>query len=278
MGPSADSKRITIKMLDDQLGIPCDIESNSAGLAVSKMAQDFGIRERLELEVRKGVPAGYGLGSSAASAAAAVMAFNSLFGLKLDKNKLVKYAAEGEMASAGVRHYDNVSASLLGGFVISSGAGLSRQFIRMEPPKDLVLVVAIPLSMKVPSRKTEAARSVLPKHVPLHDVVLNISSASTIVAGFAKKDVEMIARGIDDVIVEPARKHLIPGYENVKKSALGAGALAVAISGAGPSMISFLRTKGKSLKIASAMKDGFKSSGLMSRAFVCRPSGGARTL
>jgi homoserine kinase len=267
--------RITIKNSDQ--AIPSMPESNSAGLVVKKMMQDFEISDSTEIEVTKGVPSGYGVGSSAASAAAAAMAFNALYDLRIDRNRLVEYAAEGEVASAGTKHYDNVSASLLGGFVICRVASDRMQFIRLEPPEDLVLVVAVPC-LEVPKKKTEVARSVLPKMVPLKDVVHNISGAATIVAGFALKDVETITRGIDDVIIESARKHLIPGYDSVKQNAISAGALAVTISGAGPSMIAFLKTNKNAKTVAAAMANGFKEAGVESRTFVCRASKGARLL
>nr|MDQ3561475.1 homoserine kinase [Thermoproteota archaeon] len=264
-----DGGRITIKNSDQ--AIPSMPESNSAGLVVKKMMQDFEISDSTEIEVTKGVPSGYGVGSSAASAAAAAMAFNALYDLRIDRNRLVEYAAEGEVASAGTKHYDNVSASLLGGFVICRVASDRMQFIRLEPPEDLVLVVAVPC-LEVPKKKTEVARSVLPKMVPLKDVVHNISGAATIVAGFALKDVETITRGIDDVIIESARKHLIPGYDSVKQNAISAGALAVTISGAGPSMIAFLKTNKNAKMVAVAMANGFKEAGIESRTFVCRAS------
>ena len=267
--------RISIKNSDQ--AIPSTPESNSAGLVAKKMMQDFGISYNTEIEVTKGVPSGYGVGSSAASAAAAAMAFNTLYDLKIDKNRLVEYAAEGEVASAGTKHYDNVSASLLGGFVVCSIASDRLQFTRLEPPKDLVLVIAVPW-LEVPKKKTEVARSVLPKVVPLKDVVHNISGAATIVAGFALKDVETITKGIDDAIIEPARKHLIPGYDSVKQNAISAGALAVTISGAGPSMIAFLKTSKNAKTVAAAMVKGFKETGIESRTFVCRASKGARLL
>ena len=267
--------RISIKNSDQ--AIPSTPESNSAGLVAKKMMQDFGISYNTEIEVTKGVPSGYGVGSSAASAAAAAMAFNILYDLKIDKKRLVEYAAEGEVASAGVKHYDNVSASLLGGFVVCRIASDRLQFTRLEPPKDLVLVIAVPW-LEVPKKKTEVARSVLPKVVPLKDVVHNISGAATIVAGFALKDVETITKGIDDAIIEPARKHLIPGYDSVKQNAISAGALAVTISGAGPSMIAFLKTSKNAKTVAAAMVKGFKETGIESRTFVCRASKGARLL
>jgi homoserine kinase len=216
------------------------------------------------------------MGSSGASAAAAAMAFNRLFELGMRKSDLVRFAVEGELASAGAKHYDNVSPSLLGGFVIVRTSPELR-FIRVSPPRDLVLVVAFPM-MDVPRKKTEFARGVLPKQVPLESVVHNVSNASTIVAGVFSRDVEMIAQGVHDIIVEPARKHLIPGYEAVRRRAIDAGALAVTISGAGPSMVSFLKTGKNGKRIAQAMAEGFKEARLESRTFVCRPSAGARVI
>jgi homoserine kinase len=266
---SAGSRKITIKNSDRAL--PTVAKSNSASLVVKRMMCDFEIDNNVEIQITKGVPAGYGIGSSAASAVAAALAFDSLYNLKVDKNRLVEYAAEGEIASAGTKHYDNVSASLLGGFVIAH----ERQFIRIEPPKDLFLVVAIPISMEVPKKKTQIARSVLPKKVPLKSMVHNIAGAATIVAGFALKDVETLAKGIDDIIVEPARKHLIPGYSSVRQNALSAGALAITISGAGPSMIAFLKTRKSANKVADGMAKGFEGAGIKSKTIVCRPSNGA---
>jgi homoserine kinase len=270
-----DGPRISIQISDNRDQVPVAVESNSAGLVVSRMLRDFQISDFLTVEIKKGVPAGYGVGSSAASAAAAAIAMKSLYNLRIPKDSLVDYAAEGEIASAGTKHYDNVSASLLGGFVVSSVARGDRTYIRLEPPRDLVVVVAIPISMKVPAKKTEVARAVLPRDVPLGSVVHNISSASTIVAGFALKDVSLIARGIDDVIVEPARKGLIPGYDEVKRRALDAGALAFTISGAGPSVIAFANSARRSRNIADSMKGGFRSAGIESKTLICRASKGA---
>jgi homoserine kinase len=279
-------RQITIKMSDEKSGkqggevggiiIPTNPEDNSAGLVVKRMAEDFRIDYDLDINILKKVPAGFGMGSSAASAAAAAVAFDKLFDLKIEKTKLVEYAAEGEVASAGTKHYDNVSGSLLGGFVIVRTSP-KLEFIRIEPPKDLVLVIAIPL-IRVPKRKTEVARSVLPTQVPLKSVVHNVSNASTIVAGFMSKDIEMIAKGIDDVIVEPARKHLIPGYDEVKRKATKAGALAVTISGAGPSIISFLKSNKNGKKIAAAMAAGFNEAKIESRTVICHSSTGAKVV
>jgi homoserine kinase len=284
-------KQITIKMSDEversskgiegreegeKITIPSNPEDNSAGLVVKRMAEDFHIDYDLDIHIQKKVPAGFGMGSSAASAAAAAVAFDNLFDLKIDKTKLVEYAAEGEVASAGTKHYDNVSGSLLGGFVIVRTSP-KLEFIRIEPPKDLVLVIAVPL-IQVPKKKTEVARSVLPNTVPLKSVVHNVSNASTIVAGFMSKDIEMITKGIDDIIVEPARKHLIPGYDEVKRKATKAGALAVTISGAGPSIISFLKSNKNGKQVADAMAAGFKQAKIESMTVICHSSTGAKVV
>jgi homoserine kinase len=275
---STRSNRVTIratgKYNNTSNRVPSRLESNSAGLVIRKMSTDFGIDYDLDVSITKGVPVGYGMGSSAASAAAAATAFNKLFNLEIDRSKLVEYAAEGEIASAGVKHYDNVSASVLGGFVIVR-TNPKLEVIRIEPPEDLVLVIAIPM-ISVPEGKTGKARSLLPSTVSLGDVVVTLSNASMIVAGFILKDVEMIARGIHDIIVEPARRNLIPGYVGVKKNALEAGSLAVAISGAGPSMISFLKTAKDAENVANAMAKGFNEANVKCRTFVTRPSSGAR--
>ncbi|MGC1932915.1 MAG: homoserine kinase [Candidatus Nitrosopolaris sp.] len=271
------SEQITMRVSGEAVKtVPSRVEDNCAGVVVRKMSQDFSIKHSFDIDLEKKVPAGMGIGSSAASAVAAAVAFDRLFDLKIEKTKLVEYAAEGEIVSAGTKHYDNVSASLLGGFVIVRTSPRI-EFIRLDPPKDLLMIIAIPL-MEVPNKKTEVARGVIPQYVSFKSVVHNVSNASTIVAGFLLKDVEMIARGIDDMIVEPLRKDLIPGYDAVKRNALKAGALAVTISGAGPSMISLLKNDKCGKHVADSRSEGFKEANLQSRTFACHTSKGARVL
>lgn len=267
-----EGNKIIIESSDS---IPLEPEKNSAGLVIKEMSKKFKIKSGLRIKIKKGVPAGFGMGSSAASAAAAAIAFDALFGLDLDQNTLVKFAGIGERASAGSIHYDNVSASVLGGFVIVRTDPLD--VIRIDPPKDLVLCIAIP-KIIVPKKKTEASRRVLPQQVKLSDYVKNLSNASAITAGFIKKDVELIGHSIKDIIVEPARKHLIPGFDKVKINALRAGALGVTISGAGPSIISFTSKSADHNKICKAMEKGFASADTKCITIICRPSKGAFVL
>lgn len=254
-------------------GVPTRAEQNTAGLVALYMKKKFKIKDGVQIKIDKGVPAGYGMGSSAASAAATAVAFDFLFKLNLDTTTLVQCAAYGEKASAGTIHYDNVSASLLGGFVIVRTSPLN--FIKITPPADLRLCVAIP-KLAVPPKKTAVSRSVLPKQINLSDMVTNLSNAAAIVAGFAKKDTQLIGTSIKDIIVEPARSHLIPGFSHVKTKAIGAGALGVTISGAGPSVIAFATKKSNLDEISSAMKAGFSLAKISSTVVICKPAGGAR--
>ncbi len=212
------------------------------------------------------------MGSSAASAAAAAVAFDKLYKLNLDGNSLVELAGHGEKASAGSVHYDNVAASVLGGFVIVRTDPLD--VISINPPTNLRMCIAVP-QLDVPKKKTKVSRGVIPKKIKLKDSILNLSNASAIVAGFAKKDSNLIGQSIKDVIVEPARKHMIPGFDRVKNNAIKAGALGVTISGAGPSVIAFSKTSGNLKKISAAMSKGFSSANTKCQTIICKPSKGA---
>jgi len=258
---------------DDNL--PKNPNDNTAGLVVSNMKRRFKIKDGIEIKIKKGIPAGFGMGSSAASAAAAAVAFDKLFNLKLDQDSLVWLAGYGEKASAGTIHYDNVAASVLGGFVIVKADPL--KVIKVAPPTDLRMCVAIP-TLDVPRKKTEFSRKVIPKRIRLSDSILNLSNASAVVAGFMAKDTSLIGRSVVDVIVEPARKHMIPGFDQVKKNALKAGAMGVAISGAGPSVIAFASSRSDMARISKAMSRGFSSARIGSRTVICKPSKGAASM
>ena len=253
--------------------VPTNPDNNTAGLVVKNMKKKFKVNQGIEIKIEKGVPAGFGMGSSAASAAAAAVAFDKLFGLKLDDNSLVEFAGSGEKASAGSIHYDNVAASVLGGFVIVKTDPL--YVIRIEPPTNLRMCIAVP-EIIVPKKKTKVSRGVIPKKVNFSNSVLNLSNATAIVAGFMKKDLELIGNSIKDVIVEPARQHMIPGFSKVKENAINAGALGVTISGAGPSVIAFAKKSSDMKKISLAMTKGFTSANTKCKTIICKPSNGAK--
>lgn len=252
--------------------IPTNPENNTAGLVVKNMKKKLKIKSGVKIQIKKGIPAGFGMGSSAGSAAATAVAFGKLFKIKLNSNQLVEFAGFGEKASAGTIHYDNVAASVLGGFVIVKTNPLN--VITIDSPINLRMCIAVP-KIDVPKKKTKVSRGVIPKKVKLVDAVLNLSNASAIVAGFMKKDPELIGNSIKDVIVEPARQHMIPGYDKVKQNALKAGAYGVTISGAGPSVIAFSKSSFDLKKISAAMSKGFKTENIECQTIICKPSKGA---
>jgi len=260
------TKGVSIITKDD---IPTNPNKNTAGLVVKYMIKKFKTKDGIEIKIKKNIPPGYGMGSSAASAAAAAVAFDKLYQLRLDGNSLVEFAGIGEKASAGSIHYDNVAASVLGGFVIVKTNPL--EIIKIEPPTTLRMCIAVP-KLKVPKKKTKVSRSVIPRKISFKDSITNLSNATAIVAGFMNKDPELIGKSIRDVIVEPARKHMIPGFARVKENALKAGAFGVTISGAGPSVIAFSKSSGDLKKISLAMTKGFKSAKTKCQTIICKPS------
>jgi len=264
------TKGVSIITKDD---IPTNPNKNTAGLVVKNMIKKFKTKDGIEIKIKKNIPPGYGMGSSAASAAAAAVAFDKLYQLKLDGKSLVEFAGIGEKASAGSIHYDNVAASVLGGFVIVKTDPLD--IIRIDPPTNLRMCIAVP-KLKVPKKKTKVSRGVIPKKISFTSSIKNLSNATAIVAGFMNKDPEMIGKSIKDVIVEPARKHMIPGFSKIKENALKAGALGVTISGAGPSVIAFSKSSGDLKKISQAMVKGFESAKIDCQTIICKPSVGAK--
>lgn len=260
------TKGVSIITKDD---IPTNPNKNTAGLVVKNMIKKFKTKDGIEIKIKKNIPPGYGMGSSAASAAAAAVAFDKLYQLRLDENSLVEFAGIGEKASAGSIHYDNVAASVLGGFVIVKTNPL--EIIKIDPPTTLRMCIAVP-KLKVPKKKTKVSRSVIPRKISFKDSITNLSNATAIVVGFMNKDPELIGKSIRDVIVEPARQHMIPGFAKVKENALKAGAFGVTISGAGPSVIAFSKSSGDLKKISLAMTKGFKSAKTKCQTIICKPS------
>ncbi len=253
-------------------GVPLDAEQNTAAVAIRAIQEDIGISDGVLVDIQKGVPPGYGMGSSAASAAAAAVAYDALYDLKLDTDRLVQYAGHGEIASAGASHYDNVAASVCGDFVMVRDGP---KVIHVPAPDDLVMCVTTP-RIKTPKQKTKVSRSVLPGMVPLKDATRNLANATALAAGFFTGDVSLICNSMNDCIVEPARKHLMTNFDNVRTLALEAGALGVSISGAGPSVIVFAGADADMPSIRDAMIRGFEP--VPCDAVICRSAPGATVI
>jgi homoserine kinase len=261
------------------LAVPKAETENGACVVCLEMAKQLGIKKEIVVELDKRVPIGLGMGSSGASAAAATVAMDGLLGLGLTSDELIFYAGKGEGVTSGSRHYDNVAASILGGFVVvRGGVGERPTAVRFDSPAGLAVCVATPV-VSLPGRKTEYARSLLPESVPLETLVASVANASLMVAGFAKKDIKLIGKGMTDRAVEQARKSMIPGFDRVRSKAMGAGAEGVCISGAGPSMLAIVdKRRNQPKKVLEAMLAAFDQQGAKSSGYVTRIGRGARVV
>lgn len=265
--------RITITVEGVGSGsIPTNVDQNTAGVVAKELRKFSNKKCGLRIKIKKGIKPGSGLGSSAASASATAIAVNEVLELKLTKKELIKFAAEGEIASAGVPHADNVSAAILGHFaVIKSRDPL--EVVSLHLPENVEFAVVIPEI----SYNTSLARNVLPKKVNLSNLVYNVGCAATFIAGIALNDVDLMGKGMSDSVIEPARASLITGLAHVKERALEAGAAGVAISGAGPSVLALVDSKRTNVeRVAGAMSEAFEDFGIQSQPVCARPGAGAR--
>jgi len=262
---------ITVKGIGSNL-IPTDPDRNTAGIVAKELLKISRERCGLKIEIKKGIKPGSGLGSSAASAAATALAVNELLDLGLSKKELIGFAALGEIASAGAPHADNVSAAILGNFtVIRSYKPL--EVVSLPLPENVEFAVALPEI----SYTTGEARSVLPKKVDLSSLVYNVGHAATFLAGIVLKDVDLMGKGMSDLVIEPARAFLIKGLDHVKERAAEAGAAGATISGAGPSVLALVNSKKtEAEKVARAMKDAFEEHGVKCQTICARPGAGTR--
>ncbi len=186
--------------------LPRDPDLNTVGIAAAKAMELIGCERGLELKIKKGIKPGGGMGSSGAGAAAGAVAVNELFGGGLSKRELIEAAVVAEAAVAGSAHYDNVTPAIVGGFTIVLSIK-PFEYRRLPPPK-MKIVIAQP-AIEVSTRK---AREILPKEVPLHDVVAHIGRACAMVTLPDATYIDEFGKYMVDSIAEPAREHLIPGF------------------------------------------------------------------
>ncbi len=245
--------------------VPADFRANTAGIVLEALRRATGVDARLAVRVTKGIPAGRGLGSSAASCAAAALAFLKVFPVesrRIGVEGFLRAAAEGEAAVSG-RHYDNVAGALLGGVV--SIASADPFVIAREP-----VSAHIHLAVAVPSliMKTADMRRVVPQTVPLRDAVSNVGKAATLALALSRGDAVLAGRCLEDRFAEPPRSKLLRGYPAAKTAALDAGSTGFAISGSGSTVFALASTRQAAERSAKAMRDAFVSDGTDANAFT----------
>jgi len=258
----------------DAQSVSRDVDKNTAGIVARTFAKQLPLGCGIRLRILKRIPVGKGLGSSGASAAACVFGLNRLLGLSLSENQMIQLAADGEVASAGSAHADNVAASVLGGFTIIQSYHPFHA-IALSPPENLRVAVAVP-EVSIGEKKTAQTRAMLPEFISMEKLVSNVGNASSMIVGILTGDLGLLGRSMMDSVVEPERAKLIPGYLKVKKEALMAGAEGVAISGAGPTMIAIVdEKKTAAIQVAETMREIFEDEGVACNALTSKPTKGA---
>ncbi len=243
--------------------LPRDPKKNTAAVAVAAFLQAVGHPFGIEIALAKRMPLSSGLGSSAASAVAAVTAANILAGRPLSPRDLLPFTMEAERVACGSAHADNVAPSLLGGFVLIRSYD-PLDIVQLPVPKGLSCAVVHPHA----ELRTEDARRVLKKEIRLSDAIRQWGNLAALVAALYNGDLQLLGRSLQDVVAEPARSLLIPGFAGVKTAAMTAGALGCSISGSGPSVFALCATSEDSSRAGTAMVEAFRSAGLASDLYL----------
>jgi homoserine kinase len=259
-----NSNNITIKAIHGDGGrLTLDPHMNTVSVSIIQFLEHLGIRQGLEVELYKHMPLGSGLGSSAASSVAGVFAANTLLGLQQSPQQMLPFAMEGERIACGAAHADNVAPCLFGGFVLVRSYD-PLEVVKIDTPAGMYCSLVHP-HIEV---QTKDARNVLRKEVSLKDAVIQWGNVAGLVVGLMKSDFGLIGRSMQDVIVEPVRAELIPGFYSVKESAMQAGAIGCGISGSGPSLFALSDSIDKANKIVLAMSEAFAKLGIGSETYV----------
>lgn len=237
--------------------LPKDPVKNTCSVAIQSLLDELGQNVGMEIFLEKGLPLGSGMGSSAASAVAALVAANELLGNPFKKKDLLPFAMAAEKAACGAGHADNVAPSLLGGFVLIRDYH-PLDVIKLHVPQDLYCTLLHPHF----ELKTADSRSVLRESIPLKHATIQSGNVAGLVAGLYEEDYELISRSLRDVIAEPYRAILIPGFYEVREAIKGVGALGMGISGSGPTLFCLSKGKEKAIQIADAAKKVYQSIGL----------------
>jgi homoserine kinase len=247
--------------------LPFEPERNTAGTALLAMRKMLALQFGFEIEIDKGIPFGSGMGGSAASAGAALVAANATLDTPLPRALLYPFALESEYAASGSRHGDNVGPLLLGGLVLAA----TDRLVKIPTPPNLHCALVHPQAVL----ETREARAALAGHYALPEFVAQSANLALLLTGCQASDLDLIRAGLRDQLIEPRRAPLIRGFAAVKQAALDAGALGAGISGAGPSAFAWCDGERAAHAVAERMRAAFLQAGLASQSWVSRVDGPA---
>ena len=251
----------------DDYQLPTDPEKNVAGAALLALLEEYeekaGVPKiKFEVKINKLIKPGSGVGSSAASSAGAVVGANYLLGTIFSKHDLVRFAMNGEKVASGVKHADNIAPCIFGGVTLVRSI-FPLEVVVLPSPQLHVTIVHPQIEVR-----TSDARSILKQQVLLKDAIKQWGNIAGLVAGLMKSDYDLIGRSLEDVIIEPVRSILIPGFDDLKKACKQAGALGGGISGSGPSIFMLSKTKEIALAVEKEMNQLYDGIGLPHHTYV----------
>lgn len=240
----------------DNYNLPTDPEKNVSGAAMLALLEEVKDEIGFEIESTKSIMPGSGIGSSAASAAGVVVGANYLLNNRFSNDDLIRFAMCGEFVASGAKHADNIAPCIYGGVTL----------IRSHEPLDIIPLNSPPLYVTVIHPqievKTSDARQILKKQILLKDAITQWANIAGLVTGFMKGDYDLISRSLHDVIIEPVRSILIPGFDEIKKQSIGAGALGGGISGSGPSVFMLSKEEKTAREVESVMRGIYQKIGI----------------
>lgn len=269
MARAKNEASITIINIDNY-NLPTDPEKNVAGAALLAFLEEYEEKQnnskaskiKFEVKINKLIKPGSGVGSSAASSAGAVVGANYLVGNIFSKDDLVRFAMNGEKLASGVKHADNIAPCIFGGVTLVRSI-FPLEIIALPSPTLHVTIVHPQIEVR-----TSDARSILRQQVLLKDAIKQWGNIAGLVAGLMKSDYDLIGRSLEDVIIEPVRSILIPGFDALKLACKQAGALGGGISGSGPSIFMLSKTKEIAIAVEKEMKQLYDGIGLPHHTYV----------
>ncbi|WOD43265.1 homoserine kinase [Hwangdonia lutea] len=259
-----DKKGIFITKVEG-FNLPMETELNVAGVSALAMYEAANPDCGFEIEIRKNIKPGSGIGSSAASAVGSVFGMNELLGQPFNKTELTVFAIKGEAFASKCEHADNLAPAIFGGFtLVKSVAPL--EVLQIPVPNNLYATIIHP-QIEI---KTSEARAILPKEVALQDAITQWSNFGSLIHGLHTSDYPLIKRSLHDIIIEPHRSKLIPYFEEVKQAALQQGALGSGISGSGPSIFSLSEGLEQAKSVEKAIKKVYSKTNIEFDVFVSK--------
>jgi|TARA_B110000971_G_scaffold28370_1_gene25419 homoserine kinase len=245
--------------------LPFEVDKNVAGVSAMALYEAANPECGFEIEIYKNIKPGSGVGSSSASAAGSVYGMNVLLGSPYTPLELTAFAMKGEAIASQSEHADNIAPALFGGFTLVKSLE-PLEILQIPTPEDLFAVVIHP-QIEV---KTVDARKILPKDIPLKKAITQWSNVGSLIHGLHTNDYQLISRSLVDVVVEPFRSQLIPGFESIKDAALKNGALGTGISGSGPSVFSLCKSHSTATKVESAIRQAYTKQTIAFEVYVSK--------